>query len=216
MDSPRLRYQTLEFGTTDLHVRTLRDVQQFSDPLGAAADLGISSAAWPMFGVIWDSGLLLAHLMAERAVGSKRILEVGCGIALASQVLNQRHADITATDHHPEAGPFLAENVGLNHQRAIPFVRTGWTDTVSDLGRFDMVIGSDLLYEYEHVSQLAAFIEQHAKPHCEVLMIDPGRGHQARFSKRMATLGYHYSQSRPAQPEYLSRPFRGSIVCYQR
>lgn len=216
MESPRVRYQTLEFGTTDLHVRTLRDAQEFSDPLGAAEDLGISSATWPLFGVIWDSGLLLAHLMFDKQIGGQRILEVGCGIALASQVLNQRRMDITATDYHPEAGAFLAENVRLNHQRAIPFVRTGWADPVSDLGCFDLVIGSDVLYEHEHVEQLAAFIERHAKPHCEVLLVDPGRGNHARFSKRMVTLGYRHTQSRPEQPVYLSQPFRGRVLSYQR
>jgi predicted nicotinamide N-methyase len=216
MDTLRVRYQTLEFGTSCLHVRTLRDVQQFADPTGVAARLGISSASWPVFGVIWDSGLVLAHLMFEKHVGDRRILEVGCGIALASQVLNLRHADITATDRHPEAGNFLAENSRLNQARAVPFVRTAWTDPVSELGEFDLIIGSDLLYEHPHVEELATFIEQHAKPNCEVMLVDPGRGHHARFSKRMVTLGYSHSQTRPERTDFLPRPFRGRILRYMR
>lgn len=212
----RIRYQTIEFGDTDIHVRTLRDNQQFSDHDGVAESLGISSATWPLFGIVWDSGKVLAHLMHEHEVEGLRILEVGCGIGLASLVLNQRLADITATDYHPEAGAFLLENTRLNHGRDIPFVRTGWGDTISSLGLFDLIIGSDLLYEQEHASLLAGFIDQHAKPHCEVMLIDPGRGHHARFSKQMVSRGYAHSQRRLLATDYLDHPFRGQILSYIR
>ena len=99
MSNVRVRYRTIEFGDTDIHVRTLRDRQQFSDDEGHAEKLGISSATWPLFGVVWDSSQVLAHMMFEHDIDGKRILEVGCGIALTSLVLNHRHADITATDY---------------------------------------------------------------------------------------------------------------------
>ena len=150
MSSLRVRYQTIEFDNVDIHVRTLRDRQQFSDDDGIAEDLGISSATWPLFGIIWASGEVLAHLMFDYDIEGKRILEVGCGIGLTSLMLNQRDADITATDHHPEAGSFLRQNVRLNAGEPIPFERTGWGDEADQLGRFDLIIGSDLLYESEH------------------------------------------------------------------
>jgi len=124
----RFRYQSIEFGNTDIHIRTLKDNQQFSDPSGIASELGISSANWPLFGIIWASGEILANLMFDYDIEGKKILEVGCGIALASLVLNNRLADITATDYHPEAQNFLNENTKLNHDKDIPFVRTNWND----------------------------------------------------------------------------------------
>jgi len=212
----RIRYQTLEFGDVDIHVRTLRDRQQYLDVDGVAEKLGISSATWPLFGVVWVSSEVLAHLMVNYQVDGKRILEVGCGIALASLVLNYRRADITATDYHPEAEHFLVENVLLNKGKEIPFVRTGWGDENAGLGEFDLVIGSDLLYERSHVDLLAGFIDQHAKPHCEVILVDPGRGHHACFSKKMVCLGYSHSQSRAANVEQLTQPFQGQILRYHR
>lgn len=50
MPSLRFRYQTIEFGDRgelDIHLRTLRDKQQFSDRHQVAEKLGISSASWP-------------------------------------------------------------------------------------------------------------------------------------------------------------------------
>ena len=59
--------------------------------------------------------------MFEYQVEGLKILEVGCGIGLASLVLNHRLANITATDYHPEAGGFLNANALLNGDRVIPF-----------------------------------------------------------------------------------------------
>ena len=216
MNPIRYRYRTIEFGNSDIHLRTLRDRQQFSDENNIAADLGISSASWPLFGVVWDSSKVLANFMFEYEIDNKRILEVGCGIALTSLMLSQRNADITSTDYHPEVESFLLNNVMLNKGKDIPFVRTGWGDPESSLGKFDVVIGSDLLYESEHVNLLSEFIHQHTQPDCEVIIVDPGRGNHARFSKAMVKLGYSHSQSKPEDMSYLTRPFKGQILRYQR
>ena len=216
MPSVRVRYQTLEFDQLDIHIRTLKDKQQFSDPLGEAEALGISSAQWSLFGVVWDSSMVLAHEMAKFDIQGKRILEVGCGMALSSLLLNARHADITATDYHPEAGRFLVENVRLNHGKTIPFLRTGWDNLEDGLGEFDVIIGSDLLYEKEHIELLSEFIDRHAKPLCEIIIVDPGRGKHAPFSKKMVRLGYSHSQYQPQQSDYLEQPFKGQVLNYQR
>ena len=44
-------------GAHDLHIQSLLDRQQYADPLGEAEALGISSAAWPLFGLLWPSSL---------------------------------------------------------------------------------------------------------------------------------------------------------------
>lgn len=216
MSTVRVRYRTIEFGNTDVHVRTLRDKQQYPDVDDVASKKGISSAIWPLFGVIWPSGEVLAHLMYDYEVKGLRILEVGCGIALASLVLNHRLMDITATDYHPEAEHFLQKNVKLNAGEEIPFVCTRWGDEDSGLGEFDLVIGSDLLYERRHVELLAGFIEQHAKQTCDVILVDPGRGHHACFSKKMVGLGYSHTQGKPENVDYLTQPFRGQVLRYHR
>jgi predicted nicotinamide N-methyase len=216
MPNVRLRYRTIEFDHMDVHVRTLRDNQQYDDAGGIASRLGISSATWPLFGVIWASDEVLAHHMSDYDVNGKRILEVGCGIALASLVLNERKADITATDYHPETESFLKENVRINSGTPIPFECTGWADNASTLGRFDLIIGSDLLYEREHIQLLPDFIESHAKPVCEVIIVDPGRGHIAAFSKQMERLGFTHRDNRPENTSYLVKPFTGKVHCYQR
>jgi ETFB lysine methyltransferase len=216
MPPVRLRYQTIEFDNIDIHVRSLRDKQQYSDPFGEAEALGISSAQWSLFGVVWESSEILAHEMTHFSFEGKRILEVGCGIALSSLLLNILHADITATDIHPEAGNFLAENAKLNNSAKIPFLRTDWKDSSDGLGKFDVIIGSDLLYERDHITLLSSFINQHSAPKCEIIIVDPGRNNHAAFSKKMVNLGYSHTQYDSAYSELITGTFKGKILRYLR
>lgn len=210
-----MRYQTFELGELDIHVRSLRDRQQFADDDGDAARHGICSASWPMFGVLWDSGHALARMMVDYDVGERRVLEVGCGLGLASLVLNRREADITATDHHPEAGFFLGLNAELNGGPPIPFVRAGWDDAETELPRFDLVIGSDLLYERGHAESLAGFIDRHAQPTAEVIMLDPGRKQGGRFGRELVGLGYDAWPCAASDYED-AETYPGQILRYRR
>ena len=136
-------------------------------------------------------------------------------MALASLLLNSRQANITATDYHPEAGSFLAENVRLNQGQQIPFLRTSWQNQEDGLGKFDLLIGADILYERDHIELLSEFIERHANPKCEIVLVDPGRGNHAAFSKKMLKLGYQHSQE-TVQESNLERAFKGTILRYKR
>lgn len=216
MTNLRLSYQTIEFGKIDIHLCTLRNTQEFYDPKGIAEKLGICSAAWPIFGVIWPSSLVLAHFLCDYDTGSKRVLEVGCGMALSSLLLNKMHTDITATDYHPESQKFLKRNALLNGDEQIPFEQTDWAGQNDSLGLFDMIIGSDLLYEDGHIKLLANFIEAHAKPACEVIIADPGRGRKNKLSSRMINFGFTSSQLKPGHTDYLEQKFKGHILVYNR
>jgi predicted nicotinamide N-methyase len=219
MSPIRVRYQTIEFGEIDIHIRTLRDNQQFSDPDGIAEKLGINSTLWPLFGVVWPSSMVMSHFLLDYNLENKRILEIGCGIGLASILLNHRLADITATDYHPEVEAFLDINTLLNNDRKIPFVLADWRsedNSYSSLGRFDLIFASDVLYEDDHALLLAKFIQQLAQPQCKVILVDPGRGRQGKFNKQMAGAGFSYIQSKPENTSFLEQPFGGSILEYER
>lgn len=200
----------------DIHVRTLRDKQEYSDINGVAEKLGISSANWSLFGVIWDSGKVLAHKMYEYNTNGLKILEVGCGIGLASLVLNHQMMDITATDYHPEVDNFLKKNTELNNDREIPFICTNWADDTNKLGKFDLIIGSDVLYERNHVLILANFIQNHSNEACKVILVDPGRGHHAKFSKEMINLGFSHKQEKTKIASYLPENYHGQILYYSK
>lgn len=216
MTNIRLCYQTIEFGKVDIHLCTLRNRQEFYDPDGEAERLGINAATWPLFGVLWPSGMVLANYICQFDTRSKRILEIGCGTALASLLLNKRNDDITVTDHHPEAGRFLDRNTDLNHDDKISFARADWAGEDTELGLFDLIIGSDLLYEDEHVELVGNFINKHAKKESEVVIVDPGRGRKNKLTKKMESFGYTSSHFKPTDTANLDGTFKGYILNFRR
>ena len=216
MTNLRYSYQTIEFGNTDIHLCTLRDKQEFYDPEDIAQKLGISSATWSLFGVIWPSSLVLANFISQYPVGAKRVLEVGCGIALSSLLLNKQKADITATDYHPEVGKFLLRNTLLNQDGPINYEQTNWSNKQDSLGLFDLIIGSDLLYENEHIALLANFIQAHANKSCEVILVDPGRGRKTKLSTKMLDFGFSSTHIKPEHTDYIKQDFKGHILKFKR
>ncbi|MGE0050861.1 MAG: methyltransferase [Arcobacter sp.] len=217
MKNIRFKYQTIEFGEDDIHLRTLKDRQQYKDEDKIAEKLGISSASWSLFGVLWPSSEVLANFIYNYDFKNKKILEVGCGIGLSSLVLNRLNADITATDYHPEAENFLDINTQLNQDDEIPFVRTSWSDKFTEkLGKFDLIIGSDLLYERNHAELLSAFINAHANQKCKVILVNPNRGHQRKFTNKMEEYGFSCLSFEPINTVYLDEPYKGKIFKYTR
>jgi predicted nicotinamide N-methyase len=181
---------TYRVGGSDFRIRALLNKQQYSDPEGTAERAGVSPASWPLFGVVWPAGLALAETMSHFPVDGKNILELGCGIGLTSLVLARRGARITACDHHPLAEDFLHHNAKLNGLAPPAFFNAPWLGPNPQLGRFDLIVGSDLLYERDHATLLAGFISHHATPSAQVLIADPGRGYVSPFSVLMAAQGY--------------------------
>lgn len=214
-------------GVADLTIRSLLDRQQYADPLGEAERLGISSAAWPLFGLLWPSGAELAERMARRPVTpGERVLELGCGLALASLVGHRRGADVTASDCHPLAAPFLLENLRLNALGPMKYRHGHWGAATAERsllqpalvsGLYNLIIGSDLLYERDLGPMLAAFIARHLAPGGEAWVIDPNRGNRPSFHRHMAMHGFERreeSLSRPATA--LAAGYKGRVLIYQR
>ncbi|HEY5970682.1 MAG TPA: methyltransferase domain-containing protein, partial [Pseudoxanthomonas sp.] len=194
----------------------LSDLQQFADPTGHAQRAGISSALWSLFGQVWPSGRVLAEAMSTFDIADKRILELGCGLGLSSLVLAHRRADVVASDHHPLAEPFLAYNAGLNDLPAVTYRDLPWTVPDANLGSFDLIIGSDILYERDHAAQIAGMMLRHARPDAELLVTDPGRGNSAPFTRAMAAQGYVATEQRSRFDEKDVEPFRGRLLSYRR
>lgn len=213
-------------GVADLLIRSLLDRQQFHDPEGLAERLGISSAAWPLFGLTWPSGAQLAARMALRPINlADRILEIGCGLALPSLVGHRRGADVTASDCHPLAETFLRENLRLNRLAALPYRHGHWGTTGHHepnaaervTGRFHLIMGSDVLYERDAAGDLAGFIEAHAEARAEVWIMDPDRSNRAAFNRHMSGQGFSLTEARMDQPAMGAVPaYKGRLLSYRR
>lgn len=220
-------------GQKPLTLHTLLDRQQYYDPTGAAQRLGICSAAWPLFGMLWPSGVLLAKKMAKRTVyPGQRILEIGCGLAIASLVAHRLGRDVTASDRHPMAGKFLSRNLANNQLPEMTYRYGQWGQTepacLEDTGapalteRYDLVMGSDLLYEPNSPADVAKFIHDHASAKSEVWIMDANRGYRNHFSRHMAEYGFSLAEEKKIQRPFAynatqaPKMYSGRFLLYRR
>ncbi|MFL0798090.1 MAG: methyltransferase domain-containing protein [Cellvibrionaceae bacterium] len=190
MASYKTRTQSIVIAGTSFEITSLKDKSQFYDPEGEAEKIGISSAMWPIFGLVWPSSVVLAKIINGFDLGNKRILEVGCGIAVASIVAASKSADVTASDYHPFTETFLTKNVDANKIAPIKYFHGDWRYPITGEGKFDLIVGSDLLYEAMHAEQLATFIHCHLSQDGIVILVDPGRRTANKIKKSMAVLGF--------------------------
>jgi hypothetical protein len=71
------------------------------------------------------------------------------------------------------------------------------------------------LYERDQAADFSKFIEQHTKAHCDVIIVDPGRGQFARFSKKMTNFDYTISKTQICT-DVLRDEVSGEILHYHR
>jgi predicted nicotinamide N-methyase len=216
MSEVQTRNMTLSVGEQPYRLRVLDERYQYAGRNGEAARLGISPARWSEFGHVWPTTQLLAQAMLRTDIARRRVLELGCGIGLASLVLQRRGADVVASDTHPLAEPFLAFNAALNALPRPRFCRLRWDVPPATLGRFDLIIASDVLYEPSQVQQLVDLIERHAQPRAEIVFTDPGEQNSARFSRLMAELGFDAGITRCPMNDGDPSPHRGRLLVYRR
>ena len=211
-----LKHETITINNIDYLIRTLKDHQQFNDHEQRAEALGISSATWALFGVVWPASRILATLVSTFLLNGKRILEIGSGIGLSSIVLHKIGFDVTASDYHPLAKEFLDANVLANNLSPIKYCTGNWETQNLLLGEYDLIIGSDVLYEPAHSGNVSSFIDLHSSNNVEVIIVDPGRNNRAAFTKKMIALGYthHFDRFNVQKPD--KNPCKGRILHYQR
>ena len=84
-------------------------------------------------------------------------------------------------------------------------------------GEFDLIIGSDVLYERDERGQLADFIARLAAPVAEVWIVDPNRGNRSRFHRNMARHGFRMEETHLDHDERDGvAAYRGRMLTYRR
>ena len=128
-------------------------------------------------------------------------------------------ADVTASDCHPLAGDFLRRNLALNGLPPMRYATGHWERANAGLGRFDLIVGSDLLYQRHLPEALAAFIGRHAADGAEVAIVDPGRGHRgALFAATCRPWGLWRKPTprRCGRLQASGEAYRGQMLGFQR
>jgi 2-polyprenyl-3-methyl-5-hydroxy-6-metoxy-1,4-benzoquinol methylase len=101
------------------------------------------------------------------------ILDLGCGMGFAGMAAAALGFDVLLADLEPDALLFARLNT-LPWSRQVRTRRLNWeTDRLGE--SFDLILGSDVLYDRSQWDFLNRFFTTHLKPHGRVLLGEPGR-----------------------------------------
>lgn len=143
----------------------------------------------PYFGILWPAAEGLAHFLADHPelVKNKTVLELGCGLGLPSLVASHLGGKVLATDFHPDVEEYFLRNCRHSSVEC-RYQRLNWREeNVHET--FDVVIGSDVLYESKHPKEVARGLMRFVKKGGTVILSDPGRSYLQQFLSAMNDLG---------------------------
>ncbi len=145
----------------------------------------------PYYAMLWPSAEAVAEYLVSHyeSLEGFRVLELGCGLGLPSMVAAQMGARVLAVDFHPDCPEFLRRNLKLNGVTTVE-VRLGDWRSLSDTGPFDLVLGSDLLYERENIESLSRAVVQLCSRKGHIVLGDPGRDHFQPAVNRICAAGF--------------------------
>lgn len=161
--------------------------------------------AFPFGLLLWESARALAEALADDATGcaGRSTLELGAGVGLPGIVAKHLGAaSVRQTDHITEALDLCRRNAEANGIAGIEVALANW-DAWNDGQVYDLIIGSDVIYERQAHAPLAAILERNLAPGGQALFADPGRQDTPLFLQEMRDRGWRITSSRRLVPAIL-------------
>jgi len=129
----------------------------------------------PYWADVWPSSIILAGKLLELDGRGRTALELGCGVGLSTLAATSAGFDVLSTDYYEDALDVTRANVFRNLGKIARTRLVDWRHLPLDLGTFDLIFASDVLYENEYAKLLPVLLRGLLSPGGIVLIADPGR-----------------------------------------
>jgi predicted nicotinamide N-methyase len=146
----------------------------------------------PYYADLWPSAEALAKVLVENReiIQNKDVLELGAGLSMPSIICGKLGANrVIASDYHPDNSFQVHRNAKLN-SLDIEYMQLDWSSLKEKKDeKFDVIIGSDLLYEKKSVKILVNCVKHMLKDSGIFILADPGRDHIQNAVDQFAAVG---------------------------
>jgi predicted nicotinamide N-methyase len=144
----------------------------------------------PYWADVWPSArVLAARLLGERGAG-RTLLELGCGSGVGAVAALRAGFSVTVSDYYEDALLFARANAWRLAGREPDAARlVDWRAFPDDLGYFDVVAASDVLYERPYAGLVARAYARTLARGGLGLLADPGRVFAPAFVDAARELG---------------------------
>lgn len=178
----RLKETSVTLGGFHWSIYSVANVDDLVDRAASVEDL-------PFWADLWPSALALAGNLIRCNLQNKSVLELGAGVGLAGLAAREAGADVVQSDFVPLALEFCRVNALKNGVDGIRLLQADWRHFPCE-PRYDIICGSDILYEPALHPHLQSIFETVLRPGGRVILADPMRPHADAFSRRMRSAGW--------------------------
>jgi predicted nicotinamide N-methyase len=153
--------------------------------------LGDEGERLPYGVMLWPASIALAHDLSARGdeLVGKRVLELGAGTGMPGIVAAALGAQVLQIDHSQAALHVCAMNAQRNGVTSTEVRDAEW-ETFHSEQRFDLVLGSDVLYVTTMHDRLRAICDQYLAPGGKALFADPFRAQSLPMLEAMEASGW--------------------------
>ena len=155
----------------------------------------------PYWADLWPSAIVLAAEVASLDGAGRRAIEFGAGLGLPSLAAVYAGFDVTVTDYDEDALRFARRNAVRNVACDLAARLVDWRSLPDALGRFDLVLAADVLYERPYAPLVARAVVGALAPEGVALIADPGRVALSACLAECATLGATVRERRTVRHE---------------
>lgn len=183
-----VQFEALEIDGRKLRVLAINNMPDYIEGLLRRKAIRDPLRDMPLWAKIWPSSFLLGRHLRHLAPEGKSLLELGCGMGAASLIASgYGFRKILATDINRLALDFTRANIAANNLDHL--LQTRLVDVCSppaDLGLFDVIAASELLYLDELHRPLLKFLVRHLAPGGQALFCSDLARAKPRFQKLAA------------------------------
>lgn len=145
--------------------------------------------------VLWPAAIALAHELATRELAGMRVLELGAGTGLPGIVAASLGAHVVQTDRQQLVLHVCRQNAARNSVMKIEHRTADWT-AWNDADRYDLILGSDILYAEPLHPNLRHIFETNLAPGGMVLVSDPFREASVRLLETLQAEGWQITMDK--------------------
>jgi predicted nicotinamide N-methyase len=168
----------------------------------------------PYWAQVWPAALVLADVLAREpspAPGAT-LLELGCGVGVVALAAMRAGYEVTVTDYYADALRFARANAWRAFGVEPDARLVDWRALPTDLGMYDRVVASDVLYERPYAALVATAVRLALAPGGEALVADPGRIAAPDFVRESEARGLRVREEITQQLEAAS--YRQHVTVY--
>jgi len=140
---------------------------------------------FPLWSKIWEATAVLAsHMSTIQVNPAHRILEIGAGMGVAGLCSARMGHRITITEYNEDALNFARANALLNNMEPDIVTKLDWNTPLVQ-GRFDYIIGSEVVFKETDFPGLYVLFQKYLKPGGRIILAEGMRKTSLKFIQEM-------------------------------